>query len=104
VRFIWRNGPLLTLAHDASDGGLGVCLAEAAIVGGVGVEVHIEQDTVALFGEGGGQAVIACAPERGDELAAQSKNLGVPLRQIGIVGGDSLFGVPLGDLEEAWKT
>ena len=31
VRFLWKAAPLLTLAHDVSDGGLAVCLAEAAL-------------------------------------------------------------------------
>jgi hypothetical protein len=39
--------------------------------------------------------VVACAPETVEELA------GVPLRQIGVVGGGRLLGVPLEKLRRA---
>ena len=34
VSFLWRVAPTATLVHDASEGGLAVCLAEAALVSG----------------------------------------------------------------------
>ena len=36
VAFLWRAAPTSTLVHDASEGGLAVCLAEAALVSGIG--------------------------------------------------------------------
>ena len=39
VEFLWRAAPLLSLAHDAADGGLAVALAEAALWSGVGAEL-----------------------------------------------------------------
>ena len=42
-------------------GGPAVALAEAALWSGVGAEVDLPDDLRAWFGEGGGQAVIACA-------------------------------------------
>jgi hypothetical protein len=39
--------------------------------------------------------VIACAPEVADTIG------GVPTRRLGVVGGDSILGVPLAQLEEA---
>jgi phosphoribosylformylglycinamidine (FGAM) synthase-like enzyme len=97
VEFLWRSAPLLSLAHDVSEGGLAVCCAEAAIVSGIGAELELPSEAVALFGEGGGQAVIACAPEEAGSLS------GVPLRQIGVVGGDKVGGIPLANLREAWE-
>ena len=64
VRFLWKAAPLLTLAHDVSDGGLAVCLAEAALHSGIGAELELPDGPLALFGEGGGCAVIACPAER----------------------------------------
>jgi phosphoribosylformylglycinamidine synthase subunit PurL len=95
VRFLWRDAPLLTSAHDAAEGGLAVALAEAAIAAGVGAEVDIGGDALAWFGEGGGQAVVTCDP---DDVARLD---GVPLRQIGVVGGPTLLGAPLDDLRAA---
>ena len=34
VSFLWNAAPLATLVHDAAEGGLAVCLAEAAIFSG----------------------------------------------------------------------
>jgi phosphoribosylformylglycinamidine synthase subunit PurL len=95
VEFLWRNAPRLTLAHDTSEGGLAVALAEAAIWSGVGVALDLPDDLLALFGEGGGQAVVACPPEHADALA------GAPLRRIGTVAGRTLLGVPLDELRAA---
>jgi phosphoribosylformylglycinamidine synthase len=98
VEFLWRAAPRLSLAHDAAEGGLAVALAEAALWSGLGARVDLPGDETAWFGEGGGQAVIACA---GDELDRLGR---VPLRRIGVVGGDSLLGVGLRELRAAWET
>jgi phosphoribosylformylglycinamidine synthase subunit PurL len=98
IGFLWRSAPLLSLAHDAAEGGLAVACAEAAIVSGIGAELELPSDPVQLFGEGGGQAVIACARGDADKLE------GVPLRQIGVVGGDKLGEVPITRLAEAWES
>jgi phosphoribosylformylglycinamidine synthase II len=96
VEFVWRAAPLVSLTHDAAEGGLAVALAEAAIWSGLGAELALDDDAEALFGEGGGQVVIACAPEDVARLG------GVPLRELGVVGGDRLLGSSLRDLHEAW--
>ncbi len=97
VEFLWRAAPVLTLAHDTSGGGLAVALAEAAIWSGVGAELDLDAETETLFGEGGGRAVIACAPEDVPRLG------GVPLREVGVVGGDRLLGLRLRELRSAWR-
>jgi phosphoribosylformylglycinamidine synthase subunit PurL len=81
--------------HDVSGGGLAVALAEAAVASGIGADVELPDDPTAWFGEGGGQAIVACAPEVVNRLG------GVPLRQLGVVGGDRLFGIEVGELAEA---
>ncbi len=98
IEFLWRKAPLLSFAHDVSEGGLAVCLAEAAIASGMGAELDVPDDRVSLFGEGGGQAVVACAPEDAETLT------GVPLQRIGTVGGATLGGLPVAALREAWET
>jgi phosphoribosylformylglycinamidine (FGAM) synthase-like enzyme len=96
IEFLWRAAPSCSLVHDVSGGGLAVALAEAAIRSGVAAEVDLPDDARAWFGEGGGQAVLACAPDRVAELD------GVPLRRLGVVGGERLLGLTLADLEEAY--
>ncbi len=99
VRFLWKNYERFSLAHDAAEGGLAVCLAECAIASGTGARVDLPADTVQLFGEGGGLAVVACARKDVSRLEAE----GVPLREIGVAGGDSLNGTPLSQLARAWQ-
>ena len=83
-----------SLVHDAAEGGLAVCLAEAALASGIGADLDLPQDAVALFGEGGGQVVLAAT------LSAISE-LPVPARRIGAVGGATLLGVPIHELRQA---
>ena len=97
VEFLWRVAPACSLVHDASGGGLAVALGESAILSGLGAELELPDDPRAWFGEGGGQAVIACAPEQVDRLGADRFGE-VPLRRLGVVGGDRLLGIPLAAL------
>ena len=83
--------------HDVSEGGLAVALAEAALQSGVGAELELPDDPRAWFGEGGGQAVLACRPEVRRPLG------GVPLRRLGVVGGDAPARLELDELREAWS-
>ncbi len=102
VGFLWRAAPLCSLVHDASEGGLAACLAEAAIHSGVGAATALDDDPVTLFGEVGGRAVLACAPDVRDEVLALAGELGVPVHGIGLAEGARLFGVELSQLRRAW--
>ncbi len=95
IHFLWRSAPALAAAHDVSDGGLAVALAELALYSGIGAQLEIEPEALEWFGEGCGRAVVACAPERAESLE------GVQLRKLGVVGGDRLLGARLSDLRAA---
>ena len=73
---------LLRSAHDASRGGLAVAVAEAAILGGIGVEAGAAD----LFAEGDGRVVISARRADVEELRRLAGPL--PLRELGTVGGD----------------
>jgi phosphoribosylformylglycinamidine synthase len=104
IRFLSRAAPLCSLVHDASEGGLAICLAAAALFSGVGARPSLhEDDVVEHFGEGGGRAVLACAPEVRDEILRLGAELGVPVRGIGLVDGGTLLGVELSRLRSAWE-
>src|SRR5262249_55423522 len=60
IRFLARAAQHVSLLHDAAEGGLAVALAECALASGIGAEVELPPDAVRLFGEGGGQAIVAC--------------------------------------------
>ena len=55
------------------------------------------EDVLDWFGEGAGRAVVACRPEDVPRLG------GVPLGDLGRVGGDSLLGVPLDELRRGLR-
>jgi len=84
-------------AHDCSQGGLGVALAEVAMGGpyqdaGFGMDVDLTAYSAPrtweelLFSESHGRAVITCAPERAAAVAALAQELGVPAYRAGTVG------------------
>jgi phosphoribosylformylglycinamidine synthase len=62
VRFLWRVAPLLSLAHDVSEGGLELALEEAVAWSGHEANVALPEDA------GGGAAILACRPEALTEL------------------------------------
>jgi phosphoribosylformylglycinamidine synthase II len=103
VSFLWRAAPRCSLVHDASEGGVAVALAEAALHSGTGARLDLADDPVELFGEVGGRAVLSCAPEALAEIEELASEVGAPVRRIGTVGGDTLLGVELAQLRSAWK-
>jgi phosphoribosylformylglycinamidine (FGAM) synthase-like enzyme len=64
---------VLTLAHDVSDGGLEEALREAEQYSGLDADVDLPEQA------GGGQIVLACAPEDVERLGAKG------LQRIGVV-------------------
>jgi phosphoribosylformylglycinamidine synthase len=95
VRDAVRSGRLAS-AHDVSDGGIAVALAESCIAGGLGARVSWAAAQVAepgeaeavLFGEGPGGFVVSGPPEALDQLAAEAGP--VPFVRLGEVRGDQL--------------
>ena len=84
---------LLPTAHDVSEGGLAVALAEACFTGASPVGARVAcadglRPDALLFGESTGR-VIAATPEPEALLAAASQ-VGVPARRIGETGGPRL--------------
>jgi phosphoribosylformylglycinamidine synthase len=88
---------LIRSAHDCSEGGLGVTLAEAAIGGawalhGRGATVDLSgygaglDASAMLFAEDGARAVVSVAPAHGAELERLARTHGVPLHRAGTVG------------------
>ncbi|MBO4548688.1 MAG: phosphoribosylformylglycinamidine synthase subunit PurL, partial [Abditibacteriota bacterium] len=85
---------LITCAHDVSDGGLAVCLAECCIRGGKGADCDLATGSLpvnALFSEGQSRIVISAAPESADEIAHVCAGAGVTLLKLGRVTADNSF-------------
>ncbi|HEY3204745.1 MAG TPA: phosphoribosylformylglycinamidine synthase subunit PurL [Thermoanaerobaculia bacterium] len=83
----------LASAHDVSDGGLAVALAECAMEGNLGAAIELDSGlrlSSLLFGETTGRAVISFAPEAESAIRAAADSSRVPFSIIGRVGGDRL--------------
>jgi phosphoribosylformylglycinamidine synthase len=98
---------LLAAAHDLSDGGLAVALAESCLRGGTGCRVRLPGDPfTALFSESAARAVVAVRPGVSAGFDALRAAHGVPGVTIGRTGGEDLvvedwFAIPLAELAAA---
>jgi phosphoribosylformylglycinamidine (FGAM) synthase-like enzyme len=95
---------LLSAAHDLSDGGLAVALAESCLRGRSGCRVRLPGDPFTwLFSESAARAVVAVRPGGEAQFAELRAAHDVPGQGIGRVGGDELavedcFAIPLAEL------
>jgi phosphoribosylformylglycinamidine synthase len=90
-------GSLLRSAHDCSDGGLAVALAECCMGTGtmlMGAEIDIVPDggriDFLLFGEDQSRAIVSAAAADAHSVMEMARKHGVPAAVIGRVGGDRL--------------
>jgi phosphoribosylformylglycinamidine synthase subunit PurL len=109
---------MLASAHDLSEGGLAVALAESCLRTGVGCRISLAgvvnpaagmpvDVATALFSESAGRAVVSVAAGHEAEFAALCAAHGVPATVLGVTGGDALavddtFEIPLDELRRVW--
>jgi phosphoribosylformylglycinamidine synthase len=99
---------LLASAHDLSDGGLAIAVAEACLYGGRGCALVLGGEPfTALFSESAARALVSVVPGREQEFAALADEHGVPATVLGATSGDSLtvegvFEIPLTELSQVW--
>ncbi len=103
----------LHTAHDVSEGGLAVTLAEATFGRGLGAELELPLDPAQLFSETQARAVIAVPAKQVKAVMQAAEEAGVPARDVGKVGGGKLVvklpggGKMAADVEElrqVWAT
>ncbi len=95
-----RNGDLVrdlivactaSAAHDLSDGGLLIAIAEMAMAGAMGATVEPAPASVAAhawwFGEDQARYVVTVPADQADAVLAKAKAAGVPCQRIGTTGG-----------------
>ena len=81
---------LITSAHDCSEGGLAVALAECSIQGGMGFTGEFsvaDRWDVTLFGERQSRIVVGLSEDRWDALVSLAAGFGVPAIKLGYTGG-----------------
>lgn len=106
---------LVASAHDLSEGGIAVAVAESCISGRLGAEVALTSDLRAdhlLFSESQSRILLSAKPEQAAALQAWLTEQGVVHAQIGNVKGSSLtisvngkagIQAPVQQLEKVWK-
>jgi len=115
---------LVRSAHDCSDGGLAVTLAECCFgTNGAGAEVSVGavaisrdsliNDAAALFGESSSRVVVSAVVDEVTEVLERAAAAGVPARVIGETGGNRLriaaggravVDVAVDEAERLWST
>jgi phosphoribosylformylglycinamidine synthase len=105
------RGKLVKSAHDISDGGFGVCLAEACIAHGHGASVTLPSNDDApahalLFSEEPSRIIVSLPASNVGEAGDICKRYGVPFEKIGTVSGETLAidgvcEVPIEELAES---
>jgi phosphoribosylformylglycinamidine synthase subunit PurL len=115
---------IIESAHDCSDGGLAVTLAECAFdSGGIGLAVDVPgvggghgnawTNLGVLFGEAGGRAIVSVSPGKRQALEALAARSGVPATLIGTTGGPRItiaidgqdaIDVDLSEMEQLWSS
>jgi phosphoribosylformylglycinamidine synthase len=115
VRELIREG-LVKSAHDCSEGGLAVTLAECCFNPDepLGAEINLEtadtRATTLLFNESQSRIVISVAPENLQTTTSVLQDRQIPFQKLGKVSGNQLrirfgseeFSWPIGDLHDDW--
>jgi phosphoribosylformylglycinamidine synthase subunit PurL len=85
---------LLASAHDASDGGLIVAIAELCLALGAGCDLELPalaaRGDITLFGEACGNVLVTCAPDARERLAEICARHAVPVTELGHLGDERI--------------
>ncbi len=99
---------LIASAHDCSEGGIAVALAECCISGGklFGAEIDLGETDLRieqlLFNESQSRIIVSAAKTNASALAALCEWRGVPARRLGSVGGKNLQ-IYAGSTQLSWS-
>ncbi len=100
LRQLIRKG-LISSAHDLSDGGLAIALAESCISGGLGAKLELAVSSCPareLFGEGPSRVLLSLNKNNIGQALKMAAQSAVPLIELGMVSGDVLKICSGGDL------
>jgi phosphoribosylformylglycinamidine synthase len=104
---------VIRCAHDVSDGGLLIALAESVLYGGRGLRCPAIAGPVSreafYFGESQGRVIVSVAPRRVPDLQQLMAKHHIPLYAVGVVGGEDFqvgsdIRLSLDSLRQAWET
>jgi phosphoribosylformylglycinamidine synthase subunit PurL len=93
-------------AHDVSDGGLAVALAEMCIAGDLGADLSWEiavRADVALFGEGGSRIIVETREADLSEIERSAREHDVPFAILGRVSEEKTLAIRLDGRSETYE-
>ena len=108
---------LIESAHDVSEGGLAIAVAESALRFNIGARIWIEElkerdqldDTAALFSESQGRVIVTVGREDDVKFQGLCEARGVPVLRIGVTDKESealniqgIAEIPLNDVRSGW--
>ncbi|HVD94299.1 MAG TPA: phosphoribosylformylglycinamidine synthase subunit PurL, partial [Vicinamibacterales bacterium] len=104
---------MLRSAHDCSDGGIAVTLAESCFdTGGSGASVDLS-GALELFSESASRIVVSVGASNEQDVLARASAAGVPARRIGTtggsrleisIGGQKILDLSIREAEQIWAT
>ena len=106
---------LIRSAHDASDGGLAVALAECCFQGRehhrIGAKIELNdllRPDFLLFGETQSRIIVSVSPAHSEQFRLMAQSQHVDISEIGKVGGDELLinswiHIKVSELEKAYR-
>jgi phosphoribosylformylglycinamidine synthase len=107
----------LESAHDCSDGGLAVALAESAFATGVGAEIELTSKSplleAVLFGESASRILISCDPGNTANIQQLAVKWGLSADRIGRtvpenlsvkINGNVAIAASVSELKQVWET
>lgn len=102
-------------AHDLSEGGLAVTLAESCISGTIGAEINLDSDLrpeAYLFGESQSRILLSVKSKDVEKVKTIAQEIGVTCQEIGKVGSSKLsityndkqaIMLSVDDMKKTWK-
>ncbi|HBT20750.1 MAG TPA: phosphoribosylformylglycinamidine synthase subunit PurL [Peptococcaceae bacterium] len=109
---------LIKSAHDCSEGGLAVALAESCISGNIGADINLVKENLELpellFGETQSRIIVTVDKNKKEDMLSLAEKFGVPTSLIGEVGGrelkikvsefsDEIINLSIAKMEKAWR-
>lgn len=109
------NQGLIKSAHDVSEGGLAVAIAESCISGKIGAQIKLDSDIRPdglLFGESQSRIILSADENNWHKIEDIAKKYDVPIEKIGRVDGNSLMidlngerliDIKIEEIESQWR-
>ena len=104
---------LISSAHDVSEGGLIVAIAESCVIGDIGAALNEDLSEIGsldacLFAEAPARIVVSVSKTLSNEFESLALNSQIPVSSLGVVSGDNIawgeiIDVSLDQLRRAWE-